>query len=338
MLSPRENFLETIRKDGKPDRLVSMYDPLVVVPDPVGKFCRENRVRGTTSVDKWGVTIVWPEDQFAAMPHVTEENKVLPDITEWREYVKIPDLVANCDDPALWKQSHEDADKARAAGNLAMSVMPTGVFEQLHALMGFEDTLVNLLMEPEDMQELAEAIGDYRLEYAKLLVKHLKPDVVISLDDWGSKESLFMKPEVWREIIKPQFVRLYSFLKENGVVVIHHSDTFLEPLVEDMVEMGIDVWQGAIPSNDIVKLQQQLDGRMAIMGGIDSIIDTADSPEEAIRAETRRACETYGPGGHFIPSITYGPGGSIYPHVYPIMRDEIERYNQEHYGVSGKTD
>lgn len=332
MLSARENFLETIKRDGKPDRLVSMYDPLVVIPDPVGKFCRENRVKGTTSIDKWGVTIVWPEDQVAAMPHVTDANKVCPDIENWRDYVKVPDLIGNCDDPELWKETLELAAKVDRTEQLTMSVMPTGVFEQLHALMGFEDTLVNLLMEPEAMMEMAEAIGEYRLNYAKLLVKHLKPDVVISMDDWGTYDRLFMQPEVWRKIIKPQYIKLFGFLKENGIITLHHSDSFLEPLMEDMVEMGIDVWQGAIPSNDLVKLQKQLDGRMTIMGGIDSVVDRPDATEEEIRAEVRRACRTYGKHGHFIPSFTYGPGSTLYDHVCPIMRDEIQRFNQEEFG------
>lgn len=336
MLTPKENFLETIKKDGKPDRLVSLYDPLTVIPDPVGKFCRENRVKGTTSVDKWGVTIVWPEDQVAAMPHVTEENKVLPDIENWKDYVKVPDLVANCDDPALWEPTLEAAAKVDRNEQLIMSVMPTGIFEQMHALMGFEDTLCNLLMEPEYMMELADAIGEFRMDYARLLVKYLKPDVVISMDDWGSKESLFMKPEVWREIIKPQYEKLYKYLKDNGVIVIHHSDTFIEPLIEDMVELGVDVWQGAIPANDIKGLQKQLDGRMAMMGGFDCIIDREDTPEEEIRAEMQHVCRDYGLGGHFIPCITYGPGETIYPHVYPIMRDEIARFNEENFGISGK--
>ena len=44
----------------------------------------------------------------------------------------------------------------------------------------------------------------------------------------------------------------------------------------------------------------------------------------------------YGPGGGFIPSITYGGLGSIFPGVYETISDEIERYNLEVYGVSGK--
>ena len=89
-----------------------------------------------------------------------------------------------------------------------------------------------------------------------------------------------------------------------------------------------------LPENDIVKLQKQLDGRMTLMGGIDaSIVDREDSTEEEIRKEVRRACTQYGPGGHYIPCITYGGPGCLYPHVDPIIDDEIEKYNKEVYGI-----
>ena len=55
MLTPKENFLETLKKDGKPDRLVNQYQPFVpIMNDPLQKFTRGNRVRGKTSVDRWG--------------------------------------------------------------------------------------------------------------------------------------------------------------------------------------------------------------------------------------------------------------------------------------------
>ena len=61
-----------------------------------------------------------------------------------------------------------------------MAFMPTGVFERLHFLMGFEDMLVNFLMEPEAMMELCEAIGEYRFQLTKLIVDNLHPDVILS--------------------------------------------------------------------------------------------------------------------------------------------------------------
>lgn len=70
------------------------------------------------------------------------------------------------------------------------------------------------------------------------------------------------------------------------------------------------------------------------MGGWDSVVDREDATEEEIRKETRRTCEEYGHLKMFIPSITYGaPLGTIYPFVDEIVKDEIARFNMEHFGV-----
>lgn len=326
MLSAKENFLETIKPEGRPDRLVNQYQPFaLIMNDPVRMFTSGNRVKGSTSKDRWGTTIVWPADQFAAMPHITSDDKVLPDITAWRDYVKVPDLVANCTD---WSAAIATRDATDRDEKLIMSFMGTGIFEESHFLMGFEDALVNFLAEPERMHELLGAIFEYRRTYARLLIDNFMPDVILSHDDWGTKHSMFMSPEVWREFLKPLYARLYADFREAGVIVMHHADSFLEPIIDDMVEIGIDIWQGVLPQNDIAAIQKKVAGQMTLMGGIDAaIVDREDASEAEIRTEVRQACEKFGPAGHFIPCMTYGAPGSIYPHVNPIVSDEIERYN-----------
>jgi len=177
-------------------------------------------------------------------------------------------------------------------------------------------------------------VGEYRYNGMKLMVDHVHPDAMLSHDDWGSKTNLFMQPEIWRQFIKKNYQKTYDYLHDHGVVIIHHCDSFCEPIVEDMVDLHIDVWQGVLPQNDIPKLQKQLNGRMTLMGGIDAaIVDREDSTEEEIRAEVRRACDQYAPGGHFIPCITYGALGTIYPQADKFIDDEIDRWNAEHCGV-----
>ena len=245
MLTAKENFLETLKPDGKPDRLVNDYEALAAVrSDPVFRYIRGNRIKGKTTQDPWGVTITWPEEQLFAFP--TEWNKVCTDVTRWREQVHVPDIAGRCSDPALWKDAREEADRLRAQGKLIMGYMGTGMFEQSHDLMGLSDVCMALLEEPEAMHELLEAICEYRMTYASLLIEHLHPDAIISHDDWGSKTSLFMSPDTWREFFKPLYARFYGFIKSKGVMVIHHGDSYLEPIAEDMVELGIDVWQGTL--------------------------------------------------------------------------------------------
>ena len=336
MLTARENFLETLRPDGKPDRLLKQFEGTAFLPgDPVNTFVRGVRAPGMPPhKDLWGTTIVWPQGVVAAMPHVTAETKVVRDVTNWREFTKVPDLIANCSDMSLWEPYLERAAQVDRKENLLMMFAPTGLFERLHFLMGFEDTFVNLMTEEDAMEDLCAAIGEYRYRGMKLMVDSVHPDALLSHDDWGSKTNLFMQPDIWRRFIKKNYQQAYQYLHDQGVVIIHHCDSFCEPIVEDMVDLHIDVWQGVLPQNDIPKLQAQLHGRMTLMGGIDAaIVDRADATEAEIRAETRRACDAYGPGGHFIPCITYGALGTIYPQADKFIDDEITRWNAEHFGI-----
>ncbi len=326
MMTAKENFFRTLAGDS-PERLVNGWEPFAMIAnDPLRIRLRASRKRGEETVDVWGTHFIWQMDQPGAAPHITPENKVIKDITRWQCDLKVPDYLR---EPADWSAALEAAAQARHEDKLVTALMTGGIFEQAHFLMGIEDTLCNLLLEPEHMAELLQVILEYKLAYARLLVENLKPDIVLSHDDWGEKTRLFMSPETWRKFFKPLYARLYGYLKSNGVMVMHHADSYCEPIVEDMAELGVDIWQGVLPQNDIPAMQRRLAGRMVLMGGIDTAaIDVAGWTEQAVRAEVRRACEAYGPGGAFIPSNTYGGTSTIHPEVDAITADEIDRYNK----------
>lgn len=323
----KENFLETLRW-GKPEALVNSWEPFGMVFDPLMAMTLVAR-RGETVIDPWGVSVYQAEDEPGVMPIINDETKVIKDITKWKEVVKAPDIAGVEHD---WSAALAMQKQVREAGKLSTTLMATGLFEQSHYLMGFEDALLNLMMEPQAMHELLDYLTEYKLAYCKLIVENLQPDVVLAHDDWGFKSNLFMRDTVWREFFKPRYAKIYGYLKENGIIVMHHSDSFGEPIVPDMVEIGIDIWQGILPQNDIPKLQKITYGKMLLMGGIDSaLVDIKDYDEEVIRAEVRRACDTYVPGGGFIPCLTYGGEGSIYPGVNDIIMDEIRKISPTYF-------
>ena len=326
MQSPKEIFLELLKPDGKPERQLKQYEALTMALwDPINGYLRGNRQRGCTSQDRWGTTIMWPAEAPGPMPHITQENKVCPDITRWRDFVHAPDLEANCTQG--WEECRALAREKAGEDRLIAGFMGTGIFEQCHFLMGFEDTLTNLYEHPQEMHELIDYITDYRIRYVKMLIDNLHPDLIFSHDDWGTKDALFMKPEMWREFFKEPYRRFYGYIRSRGVIALHHADSYLVPIVEDMVELGIQVWQGVLPENDIPALQRQLQGRMVLMGGIGAAIDRSDATESEVRSYVSQALAAYCPGGHYIPSITYGLFGTVYPHVDPLIDDEIDRYN-----------
>ncbi len=327
MSTPREIFLEMLKPDGRPERILDQYEALAMMTgDPINAYLRGNRVRGTTSVDRWGTTILFPADAPGPMPDTRDELKVLRDITHWRDSVHAPDLEANCS--AGWEDVRAKAEAVRGE-KLVAGFMGTGIFEQCHFLMGFEDTLSNLYEHPDEMHELIDYITDYRLKYVQMLIDNLHPDVIFSHDDWGTKNALFMKPEMWREFYKEPYRRFYGYIRERGVIAIHHGDAYLADIIEDMAELGIQCWQGVLPENNIPALQERLGGRMILMGGIGAAIDRADATEAEIRAYVRRALEENTPGGHYIPSITYGLPGAVYPQVDAAIDAEIAQWNSE---------
>ena len=333
MLTPKQNLLEALKPDGKPECLPNTYTMCKTIGgDPCFKLIRGNRIRGTNSYDQWGTYIMFPDDAPAAVPLVTAENQVIKDITEWQKYVKVPDLIGKCSDG--WEDAIANEKAIDHEKYLTTVVMGTGIFEQLHMLMTFEDTLMNMLEEPEAMLELIDVICEYRLTYMKLIVDHLHPDLIISHDDWGSKTSLFFSADTWRKLFKESYRKLYDYLHSENVIVMHHADSFMEPIVEDMVEIGVDIWQGVLPTNDIKALSERVGDKMLLMGGIDSVIDREDATEEEIRKETRRALNEYGELKGFWPGHTYGAMGTIYPHVEPFIIDEINKYNMERFGVA----
>ena len=333
MLTPRDNFLETIKPDGKPDRLVNGYEPLkMILPDPVLGYMRKGIERGKTQTDAYGVTFIWPEDQPSAVPYHTEENMVVKDIGNWQKYVKVPPIRENATDWDLAISVNAGIDRSNY---LATALLSTGLFERMHGLMGFEDALMNMYLEPEAYSDILDVILEEKLLSAELKIDNLKPDAILSHDDWGMKTSMFMSPDAWREFFKPRYKILYDFIHSKGVLVIHHADSFLEPIVSDVAEIGIDAWQGVLPQNDISKIQKELGGRMALMGGLDTaFMDREEATEEEIREGTRIACEAYGPGGHFIPCNTYGvPGDVFHSLVDELSHEEVAKYNEKVYGI-----
>ena len=279
MMTPRELFLELLKPDGQPDRQLCQYEALhMCLNDPINTYLRGNRKRGTVSKDRWGTTISFPADAPGPMPVTADGLAVCPDVTHWRDTVHAPDI-DSCTEG--WEACRTAARAACGQEKLLAGFMGTGIFEQCHFLMGFEDTLTNLYEHPDEMRQLIEYITEYRLRYVQLLIDHLQPDVIFSHDDWGTKDALFMHPDMWREFFKEPYRRFYGYIRSRGVIAIHHADSYLVPIVEDMAELGIQVWQGVLPENDIPSLQRQLNGRLVLMGGMGAAIDRADAAPEA---------------------------------------------------------
>lgn len=324
-MTQKEAVLALMRGE-KTDVIVNGWEPFQLVFDDL-LFHTSPARPNTTVVDAWGVTMVWEEGQPGVMPSEDPELLACPDVTEWKTYLTPPDVRGIELD---WAGAHGQKAAAHAQGKFAMGFMPCGVFELLHNILGFEDALVDLLVEPEDTKELVDTIFDYKMAYLERQIEGWQPDGVLFHDDWGSKDSLLMPPDTWREYFKEGYRKLVDYAHAHGLFVMVHSDSNNELIAKDMEEIGIDIWQGALPQCDIARLQKELPGNMLFMGGIDmGVVDHKDIAPEIVRAEVIRACDEYLPGGKFIPCLTYGGPGTIYPEADALITSTVEELNQK---------
>ena len=175
MSTPKEIFLETIKPNGQPERLLRQYEPFYMcLGDPVMCYLDgPDHIPGKTSVNPWGITISFPENAPGSMPVHGPGLTVCPDITRWKETVHAPDLAAHCSEG--WEEFRARCVAENNNRQMLTGFMATGIFEQCHFLMGFENTLTALYEHPDEMHELIDYITEYRMQYAKLVVENLPP-------------------------------------------------------------------------------------------------------------------------------------------------------------------
>lgn len=200
----------------------------------------------------------WSEGTDAS--HYTQgQPPIYDDIEDWRSQVRFPNV-----EKFDWAQLKADAQKVDRENKVVNVVMYNGPFERTTMLTSFEDCLVNLMISPEDYADLIGAIADYKIALIHKIWEAAQPDVYLIHDDWGTMKNTFMRPDMWREIIKPHTQRIYDAIHSHGAVVAQHSCGAITPLVPDMVEMGADVWDGEADCNDLPALKKQYEGQMVI--------------------------------------------------------------------------
>ena len=291
MLTKKQNLRETIHC-GNPDRLVNQFEYVSLFFDPATMAAMGTPVRGGAWYNGWGVRIEFPEHVPGMFPNHSPEYVVCKDVTKWRETVHAPKTEFTDEEWAPFLAPLAEIDRNEVF--VAPFVAP-GIFEKLHYLMGMEECMMNFYDEPEAMHELIDYLVDYEIRVAKGIIEHAHPDALFHHDDWGSQKSSILSVPMFDEFITPAYEKIYGYYKANGVeLIIHHSDSFAGNLVPSMIKMGIDIWQGAMTTNDLAGILDKYTGQIALHGGIDNgKVDHEGWTEEEVVGATKDAIRKY---------------------------------------------
>lgn len=325
MLSAKQNFLETIH-GGNPERLVNQFEFMEILVDPVFIGCNKLPEPGETCVNGWGITMYYKPGSPGPFP-LHGEKTVLNDITQWKTILQAPPTKYP---EEAWAPFVEMADRVDRNEKFVAPLIVPGIFEKMHNLMGMEQTMINFYDEPEAMHDLIDFLVDWEIEGAKETIAHLHPDAYFHHDDWGSQNSTFFSMDMFDEFLFPAYEKLYGFYRENGIeLIVHHSDSYAATLVPRMINLGIDVWQGCLSTNNIPDLIAQYGGQISFMGGLDNgRIDKMDWTSEKIEKEVKETCRKCGTQ-FFIPCMTMGGIGSAYDGVYDAVSESIAKLSHD---------
>jgi uroporphyrinogen-III decarboxylase len=147
----------------------------------------------------------------------------------------------------------------------------TTIWETAVALRGFENLLMDLIEDPELVGRILDIPQRYHTAVCRRLVE-LGVDMVWLGDDIGAQRSMIMSPDQWRMLLKPRFAELIAELKSinPAVKIAYHTDGYVEPIIGELIEIGIDVLHPVQPAcMDPAKLKQQFGDRLCFMGTVD---------------------------------------------------------------------
>ena len=132
-------------------------------------------------------------------------------------------------------------------------------------LRGFEDTLIDLSLEPEAVNQLADKVFGFEEEVIRQ-AKAYGFHAVAFFDDWGTQNSLIISPEKWREFFKPRYRRQFALCHELGMDVYFHCCGYILDIIDDLIDIGVDILNLSQPNIfDIPELGRRFGGRVCFL-------------------------------------------------------------------------
>lgn len=181
------------------------------------------------------------------------------------------------------------------------------ILEGTEMLRGLQRVMVDLVENPDFIEALMDKLVDYHFKIGKKLIE-LGVDIIYIGDDAGMQTGMLISPDIWRRLLKPRYDYLFREWKKinKNIFFALHSDGHIEPIVGDLVEIGLDILNPVQPGtmNDRW-LKKQFGDKLAFWGGM-NVQKTIPfgNPNELI-AEVKDRMDIFKPGGGFIISSSH---------------------------------
>ncbi len=147
-------------------------------------------------------------------------------------------------------------------------------------------------------------------------------DCIYLGDDIGMQERIMMSREMYRTWLLPRLLRVTAAIKaiNPDCIILYHTCGFVEPLINDLIEGGVEVLNPIQPEcMDFAEIHAKYGDRASFHGAIGTQTTMPFGTPQEVKDETRRLLDIAGPKG----GLLVGPTHIIEPEV-PF--ENIEAY------------
>jgi len=203
--------------------------------------------------------------------------------------------------------------------------LPHGhTFLRLTDLCGYENVLLGMLDEDEDLKLLIDRLEEYNCAFTEHWSK-CGYDVIRFPEDLGMQVGPMISPELFRKYIKPSYQRMMKPVRDAGTVIHMHSDGDIRLLADDLIDGGVDILNIQDLVNGIDWIKENFAGKTCIDLDIDrqkiTVFGTPAEVDALIREEVEKLSS---PAGGLM--LIYGwYAGTPLENVKALM-DALEKY------------
>jgi uroporphyrinogen decarboxylase len=177
-------------------------------------------------------------------------------------------------------------------------------FSDMRDLLGYQESLMALLLEPQAFAELFARVVDYNLTLAAIARDRYGIQVVATTDDVANAGGLLMRPETYFDMVAPHFRRVMQGYQELGYLCIKHCDGNIDAVVDFWISCGIDGLDPIDPGAGytMAGMKAKYGDRVCLKGNVDCTGALCSGTPEQVAAEVRACLRDGGPGGLILSS------------------------------------
>ena len=215
-------------------------------------------------------------------------------LSEWEALDRFQPPVVPADDDPIWDRYRRNFQAQKERGGLATGGMEHGyIYMRLYYLRGFENFMLDVATRDPRLLQLRDMVLEYNLGMVKKQLE-LGAEQMSFGDDLGMQTSLPISPEDWRFYLKPAFHAIYGACKEAGAIVRVHTDGHILPIIDDLIECGVDILNPQIGANDLHTLVKLCRDRVCVDLDLDRQFFPFAAPAQ-IRDHVKEAIDAFAP-------------------------------------------